>query len=270
MRLILLVVLLGALVVPALANERDGIGSLVIVSDQLVDAVLPDGSVEHLQNPELVRAMRDLLPADGRALKDDATAGIGAKILAAIKAVMATSVKIAAAVKKGAVVGWQFGNKFNSAHGNVLVGGAAAFILGAKAFLVLTGGNPIAAVIGGAIMALGGVEVARKLELAFNVLFAVGGVAVGAATSVAVYVLLPTAKAVLRLVGAVMHGAWHLIKALIHAASHATGEAYAWIKAELKDLRHALAHDVLWSAAGEKAPAEANAAVAAIDALLAH
>lgn len=266
MRLIYLVLLLGVLVAPAMASEKDGLGSLIIVNDQLIDAVLPDGTVEHIQNPELVRAMRDLLPADGRALKGDAVQGIGAKIIAAIKLVMATSAKIAAAVKKGAIVGWQFGHKFNNAHGNVLVGGAAAFFLGAKAFLLLTGGNPIAAIIGGAVMALGGAQVAEKLKVAFNLVFALGGIAVGAAHSVTVYVLLPTAKAVLRLVGAALKGAWHLIRQLIQAARHATGEAYAWIKAQLKEIRRALAHDLLF----DKAPAEALSAIEEIDALLAR
>lgn len=266
MRLIYLVLFLGVMVAPVLASSQDGLGTLIVVNDQMVDAVLPDGSVEHIQNPDLVRAMRDLLPADGRSMKDGDAQTIGQKILAAIKLVAQTSVKIAAAVKKGAVVGWQFGNKFNNAHGNVLTGGAAAFILGAKAFLVLTGGNPIAAVIGGAVMALGGAQVAEKLKVAFNVLFAIGGVAVGAATSISVYVLLPTAKAVLRLAGAALKGAWHYIKALIHAARHATGEAYAWLKAELKELRHALVHDMLFAKSGM----EAAAAVAEIDAILAR
>lgn len=266
MRLIYLVLLLGMMVLPATAASSDGVGNLVIVDDVHVDAVLPDGSVERLENPELVRAMRDLLPADGRAHKGDAVQGIGAKIIAAIKLVMQTSVKIAAAVKKGAVIGWQFGNTFNNAHGNVLVGGAAAFFLGAKAFLVLTGGNPIAAVIGGAIMALGGAQVAEKLKVAFNLLFAVGGVAVGAATGALVYVVLPAAKAILRLVGAILKGAWHLLKQLIHAVRHATGDAYAWLKVQLKEIRRALVHDFLHG----KSTMEAAAAIAEIDAVLAR
>jgi hypothetical protein len=262
----MLVLLLAVMVSPVVAADAsDGIGRLIIVDEVRVEAVLPDGTREVIEDPELVTAMKQLLPADGKALRDEAAAGLGGKILAALKLVMQTSVKIAKAVKKGAVVGWEFGNKFNAVGGNQLVGGAAAFFLGAKAFLVLTGGNPIAAVIGGAVMALGGVEVAKKLKVAFNLVFALGGVAVGAATGAAVYVVLPAAKAVLRLVGRLLKGAWELLKDLLHAVRHASGEAYRWVKAQLREVRRALVHSVFHH---DKDAIAAAALVAEIDAVL--
>lgn len=266
MRFSLVLLMFVLLSVPAAAS--DGVGKLIIVSDTQVEAVLPDGDREVIQNPELVQLMRQLLPADGKSLREGEAAGIGAKIIAVIKAIMGTSVKIAKAIKKGALVGWEFGNKFNAVGGNVLVGGAAAFFLGAKAFLVLTGGNPIAALIGGAVMAIGGVEVAKRLKVAFNILFAVGGVAVGAATGAVVYVVLPALKATARLVWHLMKGAWQLIRDLIHAARHATGEAYHWVKAQLREARRALAHALLH---GDKTDVrELTAAIAEIDAALAR
>lgn len=265
MRLMGLVLFLAVLVTPV-AAASDGIGRLVILDDDRVEAVLPDGDREVIVSPELVRQMRQLLPADGKARDEQATAGIGAKIIAAIKLVIGTSVKIAKAMKKGAVVGWEFGNKFNHVGGNQLVGGAVAFFLGAKAFLVLTGGNPIAAVIGGAVMALGGVEVAKKLKVVFNLLFALGGVAVGAAEGAIVYVLLPTLKATLRLVGKLLKGAWELLKDLLHAVRHATGEAYRWVKAQLREVRRALVGAVF---RGGKEAADAARMISEIDAVLA-
>jgi hypothetical protein len=264
MRLVLFVLCLVVLVTPAVAS--DGIGRLVILDDSRVEAILPDGDREVIVNPELVRQMKALLPIDGKAQDGEATAGIGSKIIAAIKLVIGTSVKIAKAMKKGAVVGWEFGNKFNNVGGNQLVGGAVAFFLGAKAFLLLTGGTPIAAVIGGAVMALGGVEVAKKLKVVFNLVFALGGVAVGAAQGAVVYVLLPTLKATLRLVGKLLKGAWELIKDLLHAARHATGEAYKWVKAQLREVRRALVGAVF---RGGKEALEATRMIAEIDAVLA-
>jgi hypothetical protein len=279
MRLALLVTFLFALVATAPAKAASaqvavsiseasstGIGRLVLLDDRRVEAVLPDGTREVLESPELVLAIRELLPAHGKGPVGDALTGIGSKIVAILKAVFSASVNIARAMRRGAVVGWEFGERFNSIGANCLAGGAAAFFFGFKAFLVMTGGNPIAAVIGGAVMALGGMQVARRLEIAFKLVFAVGGVAVGAATGVAVYVLLPAIKAIIRLVHHILHGGHDLLRHVLAAARRATGEALRWMKDMLRQARRALVGFILNRDALADA---ARTAIGQIDAVLA-
>jgi len=223
-----------AAAVPGSGAEESGIGLIERIDDQHVRFVLPDGVTEEIEAPELAAAIKEV-PADGSVPGDGATS-IGDRIIGAIKNVIAATRMVAEYTKKGAVYGWKVGDTLNQAHAPALMTASVAFIYGANAFFLFSGGNPIAAIIGGLVMAAGGATIAEKLGVVIKVILATNATIIGAVAGVTVAFVLPMARTTLRILTTVVKKGAAAVKWLINWFRRTEGTTKHWLGGILKSV----------------------------------